>query len=66
MSRPRPRGEVGGLARGGFGPDPRGRLGGLVGEGCPGPRGVSRPRPRGSRPTPGVGVQAWGVYPSMY
>ena len=45
MSRPRPRGEVGGSSwRGGcLGPDPGGRLGGLAG-GCPGPHlGVPGP-----------------------
>ena len=45
MSRPRPRGEVGGSGWGGVSrPRPRGRLGGLAG-------GVSRPTPGGPRPT---------------
>ena len=56
MSRPRPRGEVGGSGWGVSRPRPGGRLGGLA-------RGVSRPTPGGggSRPTfgecPGPG---WG------
>ena len=51
VSRPIP-GGVGGLAGGSPGPCLGGRLGGSG-------QGVSRPRPRGSRPT-------WGVYPSMH
>ena len=78
VSRPRPRGEVGGSGQVGFlGPDPRGRLGGLAGgeggiqaQAMGGIQahtlGVSRPtRPRGCpHPHPGV-VQphTWGSRP---
>ena len=70
MSRSRPRREVGGgLARGGIWPRPKGKVGRSGGGEVvsrPRPGGVSRPRPGRSRPTPGVDVQAQGVYPSMY
>ena len=69
VSRPRPRGEVEGLAGGLSRPTPRGEVGGMAG-------GVSRLTPREgcvqaynwgsvSRPTPWGGCPGLGVDPSM-
>ena len=61
VTRPRPRGEVGGLAGRCLGPD-LGGVGGLA-------RGVSRPTPKGSRPTcrgcPGIGLVGPGPHPGV-
>ena len=69
VSRPRPRGQVGGSGQGGcLGPEPgraRGSLGGLAGGSRP-TSGVSRPTPRGGVQAHTLGVQAhtqWGPGP---